>query len=99
MTVNMKEMLRAGVHFGHQCRYWNPKMEPYIFGSRNKIHIINLEHTVPALNDALEQITELADKRRRSFSYAPSALQPRLSESRQSVRECLMSITAGSVAC
>ena len=65
MTVNMKEMLRAGVHFGHQCRYWNPKMEPYIFGSRNKIHIINLEHTVPALNDALEQITDLADKKKK----------------------------------
>lgn len=65
MTVNMKEMLRAGVHFGHQCRYWNPKMEPYIFGSRNKIHIINLERTVPALNDALEQITELADKKKK----------------------------------
>ena len=65
MTVNMKEMLRAGVHFGHQCRYWNPRMEPYIFGSRNKIHIINLEHTVPALNDALEQITDLADKKKK----------------------------------
>ena len=49
MTVSMKEMLRAGVHFGHQCRYWNPKMEPYIFGARNKIHIINLEHTVPVI--------------------------------------------------
>ncbi len=65
MTVNMKEMLRAGVHFGHQCRYWNPKMEPYIFGSRNKIHIINLEHTVPALSGALEQITGLADKKKK----------------------------------
>ena len=65
MTVNMKEMLRAGAHFGHQCRYWNPKMEPYIFGSRNKIHIINLEHTVPALNDALKQITNLADKKKK----------------------------------
>ena len=52
MTVSMKEMLRAGVHFGHQCRYWNPKMEPFIFGARNKIHIINLEHTVPAFNNA-----------------------------------------------
>ena len=39
MSISMKEMLRAGVHFGHQCRYWNPKMEPYIFGARNKIHI------------------------------------------------------------
>ncbi len=65
MTVSMKEMLRAGVHFGHQCRYWNPKMEPYIFGARNKIHIINLEHTVPALQSALDQVTGLADKKKK----------------------------------
>jgi small subunit ribosomal protein S2 len=65
MTVSMKEMLKAGVHFGHQCRYWNPKMEPYIFGSRNKIHIINLEHTVPALNNALEEVTNMAEKKRK----------------------------------
>ncbi len=65
MTVSMKEMLRAGVHFGHQCRYWNPKMEPYIFGARNKIHIINLEHTVPALNSALEEVSYLAEKKRK----------------------------------
>ena len=65
MTVTMKDMLRAGVHFGHQCRYWNPKMDPYIFGSRNKIHIINLEHTVPALNSALEEVSYLAEKKRK----------------------------------
>ena len=65
MTVSMKEMLRAGVHFGHQCRYWNPKMEPYIFGSRHKIHIINLEHTLPALNLVLDQVTDLADKKKK----------------------------------
>ena len=65
MTVNMKEMLRAGVHFGHQCRYWNPKMESYIFGSRNKIHIINLEHTVPALSAASERISDLAGKKKK----------------------------------
>ena len=65
MTVSMKEMLRAGVHFGHQCRYWNPKMEPYIFGSRNKIHIINLEHTVPALNSALDEVIDMADKKKK----------------------------------
>jgi len=58
----MKEMLRAGVHFGHQCRYWNPKMEPYIYGSRNKIHIINLEATIPALEAALTQVSELTAK-------------------------------------
>ncbi len=62
MTVSMKEMLRAGVHFGHQCRYWNPKMEPYIFGSRNKIHIINLEATIPALNESMKQVAEFASK-------------------------------------
>ena len=65
MSVSMKEMLRAGVHFGHQCRYWNPKMEQYIFGSRNKIHIINLEYTLPALNSALDAVTELADKKKK----------------------------------
>jgi small subunit ribosomal protein S2 len=65
MNVSMKEMLRAGVHFGHQCRYWNPKMEPYIFGARNKIHIINLEHTVPAMNSALEEVASLADRKKK----------------------------------
>lgn len=52
-SVSMREMLQAGVHFGHQTRYWNPKMDKYIFGARNKIHIINLEHTVPNFNEAL----------------------------------------------
>ncbi len=51
--VSMRDMLQAGVHFGHQTRYWNPKMRKYIFGARNKIHIINLEHTLPTFNDAL----------------------------------------------
>ncbi|MGK0442387.1 MAG: small subunit ribosomal protein S2 [Pseudohongiellaceae bacterium] len=61
--VSMREMLQAGVHFGHQTRYWNPKMSEYIFGSRNKIHIINLEHTVPAFNEALAFIQRLANSR------------------------------------
>ncbi len=65
MAVSMKEMLRAGVHFGHQCRYWNPKMEPYIFGARNKIHIINLEHTVPAMNSALDAVATMADRKKK----------------------------------
>ena len=59
-TVSMRDLLKAGVHFGHQTRYWNPKMGKYIFGARNKIHIINLEHTVPALNNALEHIGKMA---------------------------------------
>lgn len=59
-TVSMRDLLKAGVHFGHQTRYWNPKMGKYIFGARNKIHIINLEHTVPALNSALARIGQMA---------------------------------------
>lgn len=59
-NVTMREMLEAGVHFGHQTRYWNPKMAPYIFGERGKIHIINLEKTLPLFNDALNFISKLA---------------------------------------
>ncbi len=61
--VTMRELLQAGAHFGHQTRYWNPKMGRYIFGARNKIHIINLEHTVPALNDALDMVKKLASNK------------------------------------
>src|SRR5690606_8379526 len=56
----MREMLEAGVHFGHQTRYWNPKMAPYIFGQRNKIHIINLEHTVVKFQEAAKFMRQLA---------------------------------------
>ena len=59
-TVSMRELLQAGAHFGHQSRYWNPKMAPFIFGARNKIHIINLEQTVPAFNEALGFVERLA---------------------------------------
>lgn len=58
--VTMRQMLEAGVHFGHQTRYWNPKMGEYIFGARNKIHIINLEKTLPLLNDALNFLGGIA---------------------------------------
>ena len=58
--VSMRDLLQAGAHFGHQTRYWNPKMDQYIFGARNKIHIINLEHTVPAFNEALALMKKLA---------------------------------------
>ena len=60
--VTMRQMLEAGVHFGHQSRYWNPKMAPYIFGERNKIHIINLEKTLPMFNDAMNYIGSLVAK-------------------------------------
>ena len=62
-SVSMRELLEAGVHFGHQTRYWNPKMNPFIFGARNNIHIINLEKTVPALEEAIEHVRNLASKR------------------------------------
>jgi small subunit ribosomal protein S2 len=60
--VTMRQMLEAGVHFGHQTRYWNPKMGQFIFGERNKIHIINLEQTLPMFNDATNFIGKLAAK-------------------------------------
>ena len=63
MTVTMREMLEAGVHFGHQTRFWNPKMAPYIYGHRNKIHIINLEKTQPLFNDAMKFVRQLAARR------------------------------------
>ena len=60
MSVTMRQMLEAGVHFGHQTRYWNPRMAPYIFGDRNKIHIVNLEKTLPMFQEALKYIRTLA---------------------------------------
>jgi small subunit ribosomal protein S2 len=58
--VSMRQMLEAGVHFGHQTRYWNPKMRPFIFGERNRIHIINLERTLPLFNEAMNFVGKLA---------------------------------------
>ncbi|MCW5633807.1 MAG: 30S ribosomal protein S2 [Rubrivivax sp.] len=63
MSVSMREMLEAGVHFGHQTRFWDPKMAPYIYGHRNKIHIINLEKTLPLFNDAMKFVRQLASRR------------------------------------
>jgi small subunit ribosomal protein S2 len=62
-NVTMRQMLEAGMHFGHQSRYWNPKMAPYIYGVRSKIHIINLEHTLPLFNDAMNFLGRLAANR------------------------------------
>jgi small subunit ribosomal protein S2 len=59
----MRQMLEAGVHFGHQTRYWNPKMSPFIFGHRNKIHIINLEKTLPMYQDALKFVRQMASNK------------------------------------
>ncbi len=63
MSVTMRQMLEAGVHFGHQTRYWNPKMAPYIFGARNKIHIINLEKSLPMYQDAIKYVRQLTSNK------------------------------------
>ena len=63
MSATMRQMLEAGVHFGHQTRYWNPKMAPFIFGHRNKIHIINLEKTLAMYQEALKFARQLAANR------------------------------------
>jgi len=63
MSVTMRQMLEAGVHFGHQTRFWNPKMAPYIFGHRNKIHIINLEKSLPMFQEATKFVKQLAANR------------------------------------
>jgi small subunit ribosomal protein S2 len=63
MSVTMRQMLEAGVHFGHQTRFWNPKMAPYIFGHRNKIHIINLEKSLPMFQEATKFVRQLAANR------------------------------------
>ena len=63
MSTTMRQMLEAGVHFGHQTRFWNPKMAPYIFGHRNKIHIINLEKTLAKFNEAMDFVKKLSAKK------------------------------------
>ena len=63
--VSMRQMLEAGVHFGHQTRFWSPKMGPYIFGARNKIHIINLEKTLPMFREALNFLGSVTADRRK----------------------------------
>src|SRR5204862_4258536 len=63
MSTTMRQMLEAGVHFGHQTRYWNPKMAPFIFGHRNKIHIVNLEQTMQMYAEAMKYLRQLASNK------------------------------------
>ena len=72
MTITMRQMLEAGVHFGHQTRYWNPKMAPCIFGERNGIHIINLEETLPKFLEALSFVKKLAENGGKYFLSVPN---------------------------
>ena len=74
--VSMRQMLEAGVHFGHQTRFWNPKMAPFIFGERNKIHIINLEKTQPMYSEAAELRARRGRRRRQSAVRRHQAFRP-----------------------
>jgi small subunit ribosomal protein S2 len=75
--TTMREMLEAGVHFGHQTRFWNPKMAPFIFGHRNKIHIINLEKTVPMYNEALKFARKVAAGKGNNILFVATKRQAR----------------------
>ena len=75
--TTMREMLEAGVHFGHQTRFWNPKMAPFIFGHRNKIHIVNLEKTVPMYNEALNFVRKLSANKGKNILFVATKRQAR----------------------
>lgn len=75
--VSMRDMLQAGVHFGHQTRFWNPKMKPFIFGARNNVHIINLEKTVPMFDDALNYLSSVASKKAKFCLLVLNVPQPK----------------------
>ena len=99
MTVSMREMLEAGVHFGHQTRFWNPKMAPYIYGHRNKIHIINLEKTQPLFLDAMKFIRQLAAKRGTILMIGTKRQAREVIAPKRSAAACPMSTSAGWAAC
>jgi ribosomal protein S2 len=96
---SMRQLLEAGIHFGHQTHRWNPKMAPYIFGTRNNIHIIDLSQTVPMLHRALQQVSDTVARAAACCSSAPSARRRIRSPMRPSVRPSTMSIRVGSAAC
>jgi ribosomal protein S2 len=99
MSVTMREMLEAGVHFGHQTRFWNPKMAPFIYGHRNKIHIINLEKSLPAFQEALKFVRQLSSKRG-NILFVGTKRQAREIVALEAQRAaCPSSSSAGSAAC
>ena len=100
MSVTMREMLEAGVHFGHQTRFWNPKMAPFIFGHRNKIHIINLEKTLPLFEDAMKFVRQLAANRGTILMVGTKRQAREVDRAgSQARRHALSSTSAGSAAC
>jgi len=94
----MRQLLEAGVHFGHQSHRWNPKMAPFIFGTRNNIHIIDLAQTVPLLHKALTAVSDTVAKGAGFCSSAPNGRHPTPSPMPPSARRSISSIPAGSAA-
>ena len=94
---SMRQLLEAGVHFGHQSHRWNPKMGEFIFGARNNIHIIDLAQTVPMLHKALEAVSNTVAGGGRICSSAPNAAQDAIAEAPKSA-QYYTSIRAGSAA-
>ena len=95
----MRQLLEAGAHFGHQSHRWNPKMAPYIYGSRNTIHIIDLAQTVPLLHQALKAVSEPSPRAAGCCSSAPNARRRKRSRRRPSDARNISSTPAGSAAC
>ena len=85
-NVSMRTMLESGVHFGHQTRFWHPKMEPYIFGERNKIHIINLDKTVPLFNEAVKFVERMAARPGRKILFVGTKRSAQETISREATR-------------
>ena len=98
-TFTMRQLLEAGVHFGHHTRRWNPRMKSYIFGVRNGVHIIDLQQSVPLLHRALMAVRETVAGGGRVLFPAPSARLRTSLPSRPSVAACIMSITVGWAVC
>ena len=98
-SVSMRQLLEAGVHFGHQTRRWNPKMKPFIFAERNGIHIIDLAQTVQRLDAALEFVRETVARGDQSCSSAPRSRPRSRSPRRRPAPTCPTSTSAGWAAC
>ena len=94
-TFTMRQLLEAGVHFGHHTRRWNPKMKPYLFGVRNGVHIIDLTKTVPLLEQALLQVRQVVSNGGRVLFVGTKAPPPSASPTRPSAAASTTSTTAG----
>lgn len=97
--ITMRQMIEAGVHFGHQTRYWNPKMAQYIFGARNKIHIINLEKTLPLFNEAQEVVRRLVANKGTILFVGTNAKHAKSSKKKPLAQVCLTLTIAGWAVC